>query len=129
MENESQQDYEISTYEDFWPIYLREHLNDTCRTLHYIGSFLALSCLIMLFMTRNIVWLLIGLTLGYGCAWIGHYMFEHNKPATFKYPLWSFISDWKMVGLWLKGDLDDHLERVRNLPSLDDIEKGQGESA
>ncbi|MGZ3724772.1 MAG: Mpo1-like protein, partial [Pseudobdellovibrio sp.] len=64
--------------------------------LHYIGTTVGLLCLIRLAMTGNLIWLGGGLFSGYFFAWIGHFMIEKNRPATFQYPWWSFISDWRM---------------------------------
>ena len=114
-------EYKIQSYEDFWPIYLREHLDDTCRNLHYVGTSWAILCLTMLAITFNGLWFVAGLIGAYGMAWFGHFKFEKNQPATFKYPLWSLISDWRMFGRFITGKLNDDLERVRNLPALKDI--------
>lgn len=84
------------SFAEFYPFYLREHSNRTCRRLHFIGSSLALACLALLLMTLNPWWLLVGLLCGYGFAWVGHFGFEKNKPASFKRPLYSFMGDWVM---------------------------------
>ena len=111
----------IQSYDEFWPVYLREHLNPISRALHYIGSSWAIVCLILLFMTGNLVWLLAGFVGAYGLAWIGHFGFEKNRPATFQYPLWSFVSDWRMFGRFLSGRLASDLDQVRDLPALKDL--------
>jgi len=86
----------FTTFAEFYPFYLSEHSNRTCRRLHFLGSTLALLCLAMLVVTGNLVWFLYGLLCGYGCAWIGHFGFEKNRPASFKRPLFSFMGDWVM---------------------------------
>jgi hypothetical protein len=86
----------IRTFAEFYPLYLREHSNPTCRRLHFVGSSLALSCLMLMLVTGSAVFLLYGLLCGYGFAWIGHFVFEKNKPASFKRPLYSFMGDWVM---------------------------------
>jgi hypothetical protein len=83
-------------FADFYPFYLSEHSNRTCRRLHFVGTSLSLACLITLIVTLNPWWLLAGLVCGYGFAWAGHFGFEKNKPASFKQPLYSFIGDWVM---------------------------------
>lgn len=84
------------SFAEFYPYYLREHSNDMCRAMHFVGSSLALMCLGMLIATGNLWWLVAGLTVGYGFAWVGHYAFEKNRPATFVRPLYSFMGDWVM---------------------------------
>jgi hypothetical protein len=83
-------------FAEFYPYYLSEHANRTCRRLHFVGSSLGPLCLAMLFTTREWYWLPAGLVVGYAFAWIGHFFFEHNRPATFKYPFFSFAGDWVM---------------------------------
>jgi len=86
----------FSRFADFYPFYLGEHQNPVCRRLHFVGSTLVLVCLFKLVTTAALVWLLYALLCGYGFAWVGHFFFEKNKPATFKYPLYSFMGDWVM---------------------------------
>ncbi|MBB2485881.1 DUF962 domain-containing protein [Mitsuaria sp. WAJ17] len=86
----------ISSFAEFYPFYLGEHRNRTCRRLHFLGSSLALLCLGTLLVTGELLWLPAGLLCGYGFAWVGHFVFEKNKPASFRRPLWSFMGDWRM---------------------------------
>lgn len=86
----------FTSFAAFYPFYLREHANRTCRRLHFAGSTLALACLALLVVTGNWVWLVAGLVCGYGFAWLGHFGFEKNRPASFKRPLYSFMGDWVM---------------------------------
>ena len=91
------------TFEEFYPLYLAEHSNRMCRRLHFVGSTAALGCLIVMFMTRQPIYLAYGLLAGYGCAWVGHFFFEKNKPASFKRPLYSFMGDWAMYkDIWMR---------------------------
>jgi len=92
-----------TTFREFYPFYLSEHSNRTCRRLHFLGSPLALVCLVLLISTGNPAWLLAGLVAGYGFAWIGHFAFEKNKPASFRQPLFSFMGDWVMYKDILTG--------------------------
>lgn len=87
---------QFKSFAEFYPFYLQEHSNRTCRRLHFVGSTLALLCLFALFLTGNFWFLLGGLLFGYGFAWIGHFGFEKNRPASFKRPLYSFRGDWVM---------------------------------
>lgn len=86
----------IKSYNEFYQYYLTEHQNKTSRILHFIGTFLVFMLLfIAVFKGWGWKWFLVPLV-GYGFAWIGHAFFERNKPATFKYPFWSLISDFKL---------------------------------
>lgn len=89
-------DHRFASFREFYPFYLDEHRNRTCRRLHFVGSTLALICVALIVVTGNFGWLLAALLSGYGFAWIGHFFFEKNRPATFKYPLYSFAGDWVM---------------------------------
>jgi len=99
----------IESYEEFWPFYVREHANKTNRRLHFIGSTGTLVLVAMAIAKRDPKYLLAAAVSGYGGAWIGHFGFEKNTPATFKYPLWSFISDWKMYAKILTGSMDEEV--------------------
>ena len=95
----------FASFREFYPFYLNEHRDRTCRRLHFLGSSLALACLAMLLATGSAWWLLAGLLCGYGCAWIGHFVFEKNRPATFKYPLYSLAGDWVMYAQIWRGKI------------------------
>jgi hypothetical protein len=92
-----------ASFAEFYPFYLSEHSNRTCRRLHFVGSSLGLACLVIALLTLNAWWVLVGLVVGYGFAWVGHYLFEKNRPATFTYPLWSLMGDWVMWSEILRG--------------------------
>ena len=84
------------SFKEFYPFYLSEHSDRTCRRLHFIGSTLVLLLLVWIIVTAN-AWLLLAVpVIGYGFAWVGHFYFERNTPATFTYPLYSLIGDWVM---------------------------------
>jgi hypothetical protein len=85
-----------SSFTDFYPFYLSEHSNRTCRRLHFAGTSLGLVFFALAIAAWNPWWLLAGLVCGYAFAWVGHYFFEHNRPATFTYPFYSFLGDWVM---------------------------------
>ncbi|WP_299443954.1 DUF962 domain-containing protein [uncultured Aquimarina sp.] len=86
----------IKTYPEFYKFYLTEHQNRTSRTLHFIGTFLVFIIIaIAIYYGWSWKWFLVPVV-GYGFAWVGHAFFEKNKPATFKYPFWSLISDFKL---------------------------------
>ena len=87
---------EFTRFAEFYPFYLGEHSNRTCRRLHFVGSSLGLVCLAAAFLTGHWSFILLGLLFGYGFAWVGHFGFEKNKPASFKRPVYSFMGDWVM---------------------------------
>ncbi|MDV6332780.1 DUF962 domain-containing protein [Asticcacaulis sp. 201] len=93
------------TYSAFFDFYLSEHGRPATRAVHYLGSVCGIAALVLTVSTGHLWWIAAGLVAGYGCAWIGHFFIEHNRPATFKYPLWSFIGDYHMFCLWLTGQL------------------------
>jgi hypothetical protein len=95
----------IATYHEFWHYYLREHAKPATRAWHYLGTSLALLGVIVAILLREPWFLLPSVILGYAPAWIGHFTSEHNRPATFRYPLWSLFSDFRMFGTWLSGGL------------------------
>jgi hypothetical protein len=102
----------IETFEEFWPFYLGEHSKRATRALHFVGSTAALVCLGLAIVLRAPPLLAAAALSGYGCAWIGHAAIEHNRPASFRYPLWSFAADWKMWGCTLTGRLGRELQRA-----------------
>ncbi len=95
----------FNTFAEFYPFYLAEHENLTCRRLHFIGSALILAVIGYAIYSQHwsILWALP--VLGYGFAWVGHFFFEHNKPATFTYPFYSFMGDWVMFKDILTGKI------------------------
>ncbi|MDF3886059.1 Mpo1-like protein, partial [Cupriavidus basilensis] len=85
----------------FYPYYLNEHRNPTCRRLHFTGSTVALLCLLALILSGNGWWLAAAVVSGYAFAWVGHFAFEKNRPATFRHPLYSLMGDWVMYAdIW-----------------------------
>ncbi|HEY6894277.1 MAG TPA: DUF962 domain-containing protein [Rhodanobacteraceae bacterium] len=85
-----------ASFREFYPFYLSEHSHRVCRRLHFVGSLLVIAVVGLAISTRDARWLWLAPIVGYGFAWIGHFFFERNRPATFKYPLWSFAGDWVM---------------------------------
>ena len=85
-----------ASFSAFYPYYIHEHSNRTCRRIHVVGTFLVISAFVAFVATRNAWWLLAMPLLGYGFAWVGHFFFEKNRPATFKYPLWSLMGDFRL---------------------------------
>ena len=95
----------FNSFSDFWPHYLAEHSKPATRVLHYLGTVTAIGFVITLIAIGR--WWLFPLAFvpGYAFAWTAHFFIEKNRPATFTYPLWSFLGDWKMLALMLSGKL------------------------
>ncbi|WP_421681540.1 DUF962 domain-containing protein [Stutzerimonas urumqiensis] len=93
----------FTRFADFYPFYLEEHRNPTCRRLHFAGSVLVLALLVAALVTGQWLLLLAMPVVGYGFAWVGHFAFEKNRPATFQYPLYSLLGDWVMFRDMLIG--------------------------
>ena len=84
------------SFSDFYPFYLSEHRNRTCRRLHFAGTSFALAFLLQAIESLNGWWLLAAVAVGYAFAWAGHFFFERNRPATFSHPFYSLAGDWVM---------------------------------
>lgn len=95
-----------ASFREFYPYYLSEHRDPTCRRLHFVGSLLIVVLIVAVIAGVLSPWWLLAIPLiGYGFAWVGHFFFEHNRPATFTYPLYSLIGDWVMFKDILTGKL------------------------
>ncbi|MEM1091059.1 MAG: DUF962 domain-containing protein [Pseudomonadota bacterium] len=94
---------EFSSFRDFYPFYLSEHSNAVCRRLHFAGTSLVLAIVVYALLTGNL-WALLAIPLaGYGFAWVGHFFFEKNRPATFQHPWYSLLGDFVMYRDMLIG--------------------------
>ena len=102
------------TYPEFWRRYLATHRDRRTRALHYVGTSGALAALLAAAMARDWRWLLVAPVIGYSCAWAGHVVFEHNRPETFGHPVWSLLSDFRMLGLFVTGRLGGELRERAN---------------
>jgi hypothetical protein len=102
----------MRTFDEFWPFYLREHSKPVTRALHFAGTTLSLVIAVFAVALRRPALLVPALLTGYAFAWVGHFFVEHNRPATFKYPLWSFRGDFKMWGYAVTGKLAAELQRA-----------------
>ena len=100
------------TYDEFWLCYLRAHAKPTTRAMHYAGTLLVTLCLVLAIVNVDWRWLIAAPAIGYGFAWIAHFFLEGNRPETFGHPLWSLISDFRMTGLFLTGQLAKHLQQA-----------------
>ena len=103
-----------ASYEEFWPFYVSQHRHPTNRRLHFAGTSLVLVALVLgVFVSP--IFFLAAPVFGYGFAWLGHFAFEKNKPATFTYPLWSLRADFRMYRLLLLGGMDREDEKTDRL--------------
>lgn len=93
----------FASFREFYPFYLSEHANRVSRRLHFIGSCGVLVLIAVAILRGNAWWLLAALVCGYGFAWVGHFFFEKNRPATFQHPLYSLMGDWVMFWQILTG--------------------------
>jgi len=96
MTVESQRHTHFASFSEFYPFYLKEHANPTCKQLHFVGSWLVLGIIATSIFLKApaLLWLIP--VVGYGFAWVGHFFFEKNRPATFRHPLYSLLGDWVM---------------------------------
>jgi hypothetical protein len=99
------------TYPEFWRVYLAAHADPRTRVLHYLGTIFGVAALAAAGAIGDWRWLIAAPVAGYALAWFGHLVFEHNRPATFGHPGWSFLSDFRMLGLFLSRRLDRELKR------------------
>ncbi|GIU52152.1 DUF962 domain-containing protein [Shewanella sp. KT0246] len=99
-------DKKYQDFKSFYPFYLSQHQDPTCRRLHYVGSGLIIGLIIFTLINQQWWQLLLLPVIGYGFAWVGHFVFEKNRPATFEYPLYSLLADWVMFAQMLKKRLN-----------------------
>ena len=112
----------VKDLQDFYPHYLSEHQNIACRRLHFAGSAAALSLVAASIHTGKKRYALTGVLMGYSAAWAGHFVFEKNRPATFKDPLKSFLCDWIMFSDMARGRIS-LISAEKDHPSLKQIER------
>lgn len=105
---------QISTQDEFWPFYVSQHLNPINRRLHAIGTTLGLFLGSMAVAERNPWIALAGVVAAYGFAWVGHFFYEKNSPATFTYPLRSLRADFRMYVLTVSGQMDTEILMLNN---------------
>jgi hypothetical protein len=101
----------FDSFAEFWPFYVMEHSRSGTRVLHFIGTSLLWICIALIFLSKSAWFLLLGVVLGYGCAWTGHFFIQKNRPATFKYPFFSLAGDFKMYALMITGKMGKEIER------------------
>ena len=103
------------TLANFWPRYVLAHQKPGTRLLHLLGTLLGSGLLIASIVLLDWRLFLAAFVLGYGFAWTGHFLVEHNKPATFVHPFLSFVSDYKMIFYMLTGRIQAEIDRARDL--------------
>jgi hypothetical protein len=100
-------------FQDFWPFYVLEHSKPATRLSHFVGT-TAAAFFVVMGIATGLYWLVpLGLVAGYGSAWVSHFFIEHNKPASFKQPVYSFLADWKMWAYMIAGRMGAEVERAR----------------
>ena len=99
------EDRKFHSYDEFFTFYLQQHSDPRNRILHAIGTTLGIAVVVAAFTSGHPWYALLFFPIGYGFAWTGHFVLEKNKPATFGHPFWSFISDFRMLGLMFTGRL------------------------
>jgi hypothetical protein len=99
------------SFESFWPEYVRAHSQPGTRAIHLAGTLAGWVLLILAIALRHWWWILAALVISYALAWISHFFVEHNRPATFEHPLWSWWADQKMVTLMLTGEMEEEVRR------------------
>jgi hypothetical protein len=102
----------IESFEEFWPIYVREHSRKLTRRIHFISTSAALACVAGGLLTRHRWLLLAAPVVAYGPAWLSHLLVEHNLPTTFRHPLWSIKADLIMWRKTIQGSMDEEVESI-----------------
>jgi hypothetical protein len=106
-----------SNFENFWPEYVRAHSQPGTRAIHLAGTLSGWVLLILAIALRHWWWVFRALVVSYALAWISHFFVEHNRPATFEHPLWSWWADQKMVALMLSGKMTEEVRRCAAAPN------------
>jgi hypothetical protein len=102
----------IDNYAEFWDFYVLEHSQPMTRYFHFVGTTLGMVMVAWFIKGGDYLYIPLGFVVAYAFAWFSHFFIEKNTPATFKYPFWSLISDYKMVWYMLTGRMNGELERI-----------------
>lgn len=102
----------INNYPEFWEFYVQEHSRPLTRALHLIGTLLGLALVVYFIATDRWYFFPVFFVVGYAFAWFAHFVIEKNRPATFQYPFWSLISDFKMIAYMLTGRMGREIDRI-----------------
>jgi hypothetical protein len=115
-----------TTFAEFWPYYMAAHQDPRNRAIHYLGSAGGVAALAAGLVTATWWIPLAGILFGYACAWFGHFRFEHNRPATWVKPWWSFLGDWRMFWMKLSGREREAVALGHGLPDIVDMVRAEG---
>ncbi len=110
----------IASYGEFWPFYLAQHSKPTTRAFHYAGVIGFMAAVLYAGLTGDWWAFLATLPILYAFAWFSHFVIEHNRPATFTYPAWSLISDFRMFAVAATGKMAAELEKYQIRPAPED---------
>lgn len=121
-ETPSESQRPLQSFAEFWPFYVREHARVATRRAHFVGTTLAVIILVAALAMGSWRWLVAVPICGYALAWYSHFMIERNRPATFKYPLWSLAGDLKMWALMMSGRMEREAQRILSQPAPDPLE-------
>ncbi len=105
---------EYKNLQEFYTFYLSQHLHPVCRNLHIYGTTVGLFIAVLATVKGYLLGIPVGLVIGYGCSWLGHFVFEKNKPATFQYPLMSFTCDFFMIKDYFSGKLENKIQKIQS---------------
>ena len=102
----------FETFADFWPYYVSAHQKKSTRVLHMLGTTAGVTSALAGLISGRLPFLLAAPVVGYLPAWVGHFVFEKNRPATFDHPLWSLKADFVMLAKMVQGKMDEEVAKV-----------------
>lgn len=102
----------LGNFGEFWPVYVQAHSDGKTRLMHFVGTLAGWAILVSAVVERRWWWIGLALVVPYALAWISHFFIEHNRPATFEHPLWSWWADQRMVAMMLAGRMRKEVKRV-----------------
>ncbi len=99
------------SFSEFWPHYVAAHRHPATRAVHCAATLLGWGLLASAVVFRN-AWLALAAPIvPYPLVWLSHFYIEHNRPASFGHPGWSWLADQKMVYLMLTGKMGSEVRR------------------
>lgn len=108
---------EPQTFRDFWPVYVLAHRRRLTRVFHSAGTLTGWAILVSAIILQKWWLIVVALAVPYALAWFSHFFVEHNRPATFGHPFWSWAADQKMVAMVLAGKMAQEVERCSRMPA------------